>query len=252
MNTHLDEHERRDRVNDNLTLIQHTEGLTFGTDALLLAAYVNRGIKSRALELGGGTGIISLLLATRHKVATIECVEIQHTFAEIAKRNVLENGLSDMVTVSESDIRSFANYGVGDFDIVLSNPPYMRADCPACETEEKQIARHEVHGGIDNFAEAAAKKLRWGGRFFVVWRPDRLSELFSALVRHGMEPKRMTCVHANPSLSPSIVLVEAKRGGKPGMKITPPLFIGGDLSERQDSPDMCYILEKGCFPKKYE
>jgi tRNA1(Val) A37 N6-methylase TrmN6 len=248
----LKQNERRDRVNDNLTLIQRVDGLTFGTDALLLAAYINRGNKARALELGAGTGIISLLLATRQKVASVECVEIQPSFAEIARKNVLENSLSHMVTVSEADIRNLSAYGQGDFDIVFANPPYMRADGPACDTEEKQIARHEVFGGIEDFVIAAAKKLKWGGRFFVVWRPDRLSELFSSLSKHGIEPKRMTFVHASTSLSPSIVLVEAKRGGKPGMKVTAPLFIGGDLEERSDSPDMCYILEKGCFPKKYE
>ena len=252
MNTNLQQHERRDRVNDNLTLIQHSEGLTFGTDALLLAAYINRGAKARALELGGGTGIISLLLATRHKVASVECVEIQPTFAEIIQRNVAENHLAEMVTVSQADIRDYDAYGNGDFDIVFSNPPYMKNDCPPCEAEEKQIARHEVFGGIEDFAKAAARKLKWGGRFFVVWRPDRLSELLCAMTKHGIEPKRMTFVQANPALAPSIVLVEGKRGGKPGMKVTAPLMIGGDLDERQDSPDMCYILEKGCFPKKYE
>ncbi len=248
----LRQNERRDRVNDNLTLIQRTDGLTFGTDALLLAAYINRGSKARALELGAGTGIISLLLATRHKVASVECVEIQTSFAEIAKQNVEENNLSHMVCVTQADIRNLGDYGQGDFDIVFSNPPYMRADGPACDTEENQIAPHEVFGGIEDFVISASKKLRWGGRFFVVWRPDRLSELFSALHRHGIEPKRMTFVHANTALPPSIVLVEGKRGGKPGMKVTAPLLIGGDLEERSDSPDMCYILEKGCFPKKYE
>ena len=248
----LKENQRRDRVNDHLTLIQHCDGLTFGTDALLLAAYINRGSKARALELGAGTGIISLLLATRGKVASVECVEIQPTFVDIAKQNVEENQLAHMVSVTHADIRNLGDYGQGDFDIVFSNPPYMRADCPSCDSEEKQIARHEVCGGIEDFVKSAAKKLRWGGRFFVVWRPDRLSELCSTMHSHGIEPKRMTFVHANITLPPSIVLVEGKRGGKPGMKVTQPLLIGGDLEERSDSPDMCYILEKGCFPKKYE
>ncbi len=248
----LSPNERLDRVNDKLVLIQNTQGLTFGTDALLLAAYVRRAEKSRALELGGGTGIISLLLATRGKVREVECVEIQPAYAALAKRNAEENGLATVMSVTEADIRNPAAYGQGQFDVVFSNPPYMRTDCPACASEEKQIARHEVCGGIADFARAASVKLRWGGRFFCVWRPDRLTELFAALTQNGMEPKRMTFVHATVALPPSIVLVEACRGGKPGLRVTPPLLIGSDLAERAESPDMCHIMEKGSFPKKYD
>lgn len=248
----LEKHLREDRVNDNLTLMQYTDGLTFGTDALLLAAYINRGAKSRALELGGGTGIVSLLLATRKKVRHVECVEIQPAFAALAQRNVTLNALDGSVKVTEADIRRLGDYGEGEFDIVLTNPPYMKNEGAACQSEEKQIARHEVCGTVDDFVLAAAKKLKWGGRFFCVWRPDRMEELFAALSKNGIAPKRMTFVHATPDLPPSILLLEGKRGGKPGLRVTPPLLIGGDLSARADSPHMCYILEKGAFPAIYE
>ena len=89
--------ERRDVGNDDLTLIQRTAGLNFGTDALLLAAYVQKCEGFRAIEFGGGSGIVSLLLATRKKVGTIECVEIQPAYAELCRRNAEENGLSEVV-----------------------------------------------------------------------------------------------------------------------------------------------------------
>jgi len=244
--------ERTDRVNENLILTQRTAGLNFGTDALLLAAYVRRGEGARALELGGGSGIISLLLATRRKVREIECVEIQPEYAALAERNVRENGLEERVTVVCADLRDTAAYGAGDFDIVVTNPPYMRADTPACRENEKQIARHEVNGGIRDFVGAARVKLRWGGRFFCVWRPDRLTDLMVALREGGLEPKRMTCVQANAASAPSVVLVESVRGGKSGLTVTPPLIIGGTLTERADSPDMTVILNEGRFPERYE
>ena len=248
----MEPRERTDRVNERLVLTQRMAGLTFGTDALLLAAYVRRGEQSRALELGGGSAIVSLLLAAREKVRSIECVEIQSAYAELALKNVRENGLEDRITVICADIRNPADYGKEPFDLVLANPPYMTCDVPPCEEEEKQIARHEVCGGIREFARAAGTKLRWGGSFFCVYRPDRLADLTEAVRDAGMEIKRMTFVHATPALSPSTVLIEAKRGGKPGMKVTKPLFIGGSLTERADSPDMVYILEKGRFPKAYD
>ncbi len=244
--------ERTDIVNENLTLTQYTDGLTFGTDALLLAAYVRAEGTSRAVELGGGTGIISLLLATRKKLGHITCVEVQNDYAELIARNIHANGCDARVSSVCADIRDHTAYAPGECDVVFSNPPYMRTNGAECKSDAKQIARHEVMGGIADFTAAAAKKLRWGGRFYCVWRPDRLSELLCAMSASGLEPKRMTFVQANPSSAPSMVLIEAKRGGQPGMWVTQPLIIGGDLAERADSPDMCYILEKGCFPTHYE
>ena len=158
---------RRDVVNDDLTLIQRTAGLTFGTDALLLAAYVQRCEGLRAIEFGAGSGIVSLLLATRRKVGTIECVEIQPAYAELCERNARENGLSEIVSVRFADVRE-AGSSWGVYDAVITNPPYMKTDIPACDSTEKQIARHEVHGGIDDFAAAAKRLLRHGGRCFCV------------------------------------------------------------------------------------
>ncbi len=244
---------RLDEVNDQLRLMQFTDGLTFGTDALLLAAYIKKDTNARAIEFGGGSGIISLLVASREKVASVECVEIQPDYADLIAYNIRENGLEDRINVTCADIRNYAEYGVGrDADIVFTNPPYMRDDGVACRGSAKQIARHEVMGGIDDFARAAGKKLRWGGRFYCVWRPDRLNELLSALTSHGIEPKRMTLVHASPVSDPSMLLLEAVRGGMPGMWVTRPLIIGGNTAERAESADMCYILEKGSFPSHYD
>ena len=76
--------ERIDVVNDSIRLIQRSDGLTFGTDALLLAAYVRGSATSRAIEFGAGSGIVSLLCATRKKAAHILAVEVQSEFAELA------------------------------------------------------------------------------------------------------------------------------------------------------------------------
>ncbi len=243
---------RTDKVNDNLRLTQYTDGLTFGTDALLLAAYIKKEPKAHAIEFGGGTGIISLLLSTRKKLHRITCVEIQKDYADLIAHNIAQNGQETCVTAVCADIRDDKSYGEGEYDVIFSNPPYMKADGAACREDAKQIARHEVMGRIDDFAACAAKKLRWGGKFYCVWRPDRLSELLTALSRAGLEPKRMTFVQATVTSDPSMLLLEARRGGMPGMWVTRPLIIGGDLAARADSEDMCYILEKGNFPAHYE
>ncbi len=227
--------ERLDTVNENLRLIQKTDGLTYGTDAFLLSAYPPAQPRGRALELGTGTGVVSLLCAARGQFAHIDAIEVQAEFAELAMRNVALNGLDDRVTVRHADLRELraADLG-GEVDVVLANPPYMRADTGRLNrTDAKSIARHEIMGGIDDFCAAAERLLRWGGRFVCVWRPDRLIDLIAALRAHNLEPKRMTAVHADAETPASMVLVDARRGGAPSLDLTPPLILYRDGSHIQ-------------------
>ena len=241
--------ERIDEVNDKLRLIQYGKGLTFGTDALLLAAYVRSGYK-KALELGGGTGIISMLLLTREKICECDCAEIQKSYSDLIERNARLNSLSDRLRAINIDIRELgANE---EYDLVFTNPPYMKADGGKRNlTDEKSIARHEENGDISDFLKAASRSLKFGGSFYAVYRPDRTADLICAMREAKIEPKRMTFVYANPDSEPSMLLVEGKRGGKPGMKMTKPLIIYGDSENRKYGEDMNYIMANGSFDSRF-
>ena len=116
----LNENERLDEVNDKLKLIQKTDGLTFGTDALLLSAYIC-GKYKLGCELGGGSGIISMLLLAREKLAKADCVEVQPEYAELIKRNTALNCLSDRLNAVCKDIRTLPKEA--KYDVVYTNPP---------------------------------------------------------------------------------------------------------------------------------
>jgi tRNA1Val (adenine37-N6)-methyltransferase len=223
----LSEDERLDQVNDHISLISKRDGLTFGTDALLLAAFAKPRPAGVAVELGTGTGIVSLLLAGRRRFGMIHALEIQADFAELASRNASLNGLEDRVRVHHVDLREARPELVGgEADTVLANPPYMRTDTgKRNESERKYIARHEVAGGIEDFCAAAYRLLKHGGSFTVVWRPDRLGDLMTALREHRLEPKVMVFVHADQDAEPSMVLCTARKGGASGMRILPPLLL---------------------------
>lgn len=223
----LFEDERIDSVNERLCLIQKKNGLTYGTDAFLLAAFVRPTPRAFAVELGGGTGIVSLLLAAKGKVDRITALEVQPSFATLIERNAALNSLSDRVHSLCADVREVKAQTLGrEVDLVVSNPPYMRCDTgKRNEHDEKYLARHEVCGGIDDFCGCAARLLKHGGRFVCVWRPDRLTDLFDAMRRASLEPKRMTMVHADSQSEPCMVLVEALKGGASSMRISPPLLL---------------------------
>lgn len=219
--------ERLDKINEGLSLIQKNQGLTFGTDAYLLAAFVRPTPRAVAVDLGSGTGIIPLLLLAQKKVARVHAVEIQPAFADLIRRNADLNGFSETLLPHCADLRTLtsADFG-GEADLVLANPPYMRCDSgKRNQHDEKYIARHEVCGTVSDFCAAAGKLLRFGGRFACVWRPDRLSELMAGLWDAGLEPKRMRFVHADLSSEPCMVLTEAVKGAAPAVRISPPLIL---------------------------
>ncbi len=241
--------ERYDLVNDRLRLIQKTEGLTFGTDALLLAGFIRSKYKS-GCELGAGSGIISMLLLTRDKLARAVAVEVQEEYAVLTQRNAELNMLSDRLTAVCSDIRDYKPEG--DFEMVFTNPPYMKATSgKACQMNSKNAARHEIFGDIGDFCREAKRLLKYGGDFFAVYRPDRLCDLIYEMRRAGIEPKRMTTVYADTRSEPSMVLIEGRSGGKCGLICTPPLIIYKDEGHREYSDDMNYIMEKGSFPESF-
>lgn len=223
----LYENERLDEVNEAITLIQKKDGLTFGTDAYLLAAFIRPSARAKAIELGAGTGIISLLLTARNKVKHTLAVELQPEFAELCTRNAALNGFSERIDTLCADVRLLDSHRVGfEADLVFSNPPYMRTDSGLPnQNTGKNIARHETAGGIADFCLAAARLLKHGGTFALVYRPDRLPELVVGLDRAGLEPKRMTFVSSDVHAAPSMVLVESRKGGGKGLTVTPPLIL---------------------------
>ena len=240
--------ERLDNVNESIKLLQRTDGLTFGTDAYLLAAYMYANAGGLAVELGGGTGIISLLCASRKRFEKITIAEIQNDYAELIKRNIALNGMEDKLDAVCKDIRELKISDIGkEADVVFSNPPYMKAESgKRNECESKYIARHEIFGGIDDFCAAAYRLLKFGGKFYVVYRPDRLIDLIDALRRNRLEPKKMTFVQGDTKSTPSMVLIEAKKGASPSLTLTKALMMYKD-GTREMSEDAEKIYESCSF-----
>ncbi len=249
----LEDDERLNDVNYRVRLIQKTKGLSFGTDALLLAAYMQEKPKAKALEIGGGSGIISLLCLAREKFASIDCVEIQPAYARLIEKNIRLNHMEDRMRAHCADIRDYASDTArrGAVDIVFANPPYMHTGGAANKEDEKNIARHEIHGSIADFCHAAHLLLRYGGKFYCVYRPDRMIDLLCAMRDNKLEPKRMTLVHATKNSNPSMLLVEAISGGKGGLRVTRPLILYRD-DEQNYTEDMETVMNGGVLPQAKE
>lgn len=215
----------------------HSPGtFPLSTDSVLLADFTNTARAREILDLGCGAGVLTVLLAEKAPNARLCGIEILPGSAAACRENLAANG-HDPSGILTGDLREFRSlYEAGSFDLVVSNPPYFAAGSGySAPDDARAAARDERNCSMDELCQAAAYLVRWGGLFTLVHRPERLSELFCALSRHGLEPKRLRMVQYQSDSAPNLVLVEARRGGNAGLSVLPPLILAnGDGADTQE------------------
>ena len=224
----LYEGERIDDLQRNqYRIIQNEAKFCFGMDAVLLSGYAKVKKGEIVLDLGTGTGIIPLLLSAKTEASHFTALEIQEESADMARRSVILNGLSEKITVVTGDIKEATQiFGKAVFDVVTSNPPYMNNQHGLKNPDmPKAIARHEVLCSLEDVVREASAVLKPNGRFYMVHRPFRLAEIFEKLKKYKLEPKSMQLVYPYVDKEPNMVLIECLKGGKPMIKIAPPLIV---------------------------
>lgn len=218
----LGDDERLDDLEyEGRRIIQNRCEARFSLDAVLLARFARLGRGARVLELGTGTGVVSILVA--RDGISIDAVEFDPVMAELASRNVRLNGLEGCVRVREGDYRAMAAlYARESFDCVLSNPPWYPLGRGKIGRAAK--ARHEITATLAETVAAARWALRFGGRFALVHVPERLDEIFFALEEKDMAARRLQFFQPRTDAAPRFVLVEAVVGASKGaLKVLPPL-----------------------------
>jgi tRNA1Val (adenine37-N6)-methyltransferase len=227
-NVKVNPNERVDDLHRNgYMLIQDPERFCFGIDAVLLAGFAKMKPTEVALDMCTGTGVIPILMKGKTEGEQFVGVEIQPESAEMARRSVMLNYLENNIYIQEGDIKELDKmYRLGSFDVVTCNPPYMpNGGGLQNDYTPKAIARHELLCTLEDVLMMADKMLRVGGRMYMVHRPTRLAEIFATSVKYNLEPKRMRLVHPTVDREPSLVLIEFVKGGKPMIKVEPPLII---------------------------
>lgn len=204
------------------------------TDTMVLADFVRLRPESRVVDLGSGSGALGLLLCGACPTCTVTGVELHEVSHLAARRNIEENDLHSRLRSIHGDLRQIRQLlPAGSFDCVVSNPPYFSS---GEVSKLNPNARQELTATLDDIFSAAAWLLRTGGDFFLVHKPDRLSDLLVLARAHHLEAKVLQLVCHRPGDAPALVLLQCRRGGKPGLRIPAPIF----LREDDGSPSVHY------------
>lgn len=223
--------ERIDQLySQDVQIIQSPEVFAFSLDAVLLADFAKLPPRqsSQTVDLCAGNGAVGLFMShkTRGQIAE---VEIQPRLADMARRSVQLNQLTEQLTVYEGDLAQVNQWIPKDsVDVVTCNPPYF-ADLPASQKNPNQylaIARHEITTDLATVVATTSGLLKMNGKAYFVHRPDRLLQLLDLMAAHRLAPKRIRLVHPKPQKEANMVLVEAIKDGKPGgLRFLAPLTV---------------------------
>lgn len=222
------DYERIDDLHRNgYLIIQDPKRFCFGIDAVLLSGFAVVKKNEEVLDLGTGTGIIPILLEAKTKGRHFTGLEIQKESVDMAKRSVLLNGLSEKIHICEGNIKDVLSiFKPSSFDVITTNPPYMNnTGGLKNDFDAKAIARHELLCDLDDIIKGSQKLLKTNGRFYMIHRPHRLSDIIFKLRENNLEPKKMRFVHSYIGKEPTMVLIEAVRNARSMVKVLPPLVI---------------------------
>ncbi|PKM87135.1 MAG: SAM-dependent methyltransferase [Firmicutes bacterium HGW-Firmicutes-12] len=216
-----------DLLINELKIIQKNKGFRFTLDSILLAQFATIKEGDRVVDLGTGTGIIPLILSARNRKQHIYGVEIQEEMVEMACRSVCLNGLENKITIIQADIRELNQYlEGGSYKLVTANPPYWTLnEGKTSDLQSRAFSRHEVKCDLEDIVASASKLLNNQGRFALIHRSERLSDIFILMRQYKLEPRRVRFIHPFIDKEAQQVLVEARKNAPPDLKVLPPLIV---------------------------
>lgn len=238
-----------ERIDDlefrGLKLIQNAEGFKFGVDAVLLSDFAKRLKKgSVVVDIGSGTGIISVLLCEKTNLKKIYGIEVQEEVAKICEKNIKLNHLENKFEVFNMNVKNIeTKFSKGEIDVVVTNPPYKKEKSGLTSIDKVNlISRHEVECTLEDIIDKSSYLLKDLGQFYMVHRAERLVDIMCLLRKYRLEPKVLRFVHSKPGEKPNLVLVKAVKYAREYLKIEDPLYIYGDDGEYTD--EIYTIYEK--------
>lgn len=202
-------------------IIQNVKLYRFTSDSILLSRFARAKFKDNVADFCSGSGVVGFhFLCLNPQIQSLTLFEMQPSLADMSRRTAGLNGFKcDIINCKLQDIGKEYD---DKFSLILCNPPYEKSGFENA-SYEKAVCRKEITLTLPEIADAAFKKLKFGGRLAILNRADRTAELLYILKARGLEPKRMQYVCGTAGAKPYLIMVEAVKGGKPDIEVLPPI-----------------------------
>ncbi|MFW5782873.1 MAG: tRNA1(Val) (adenine(37)-N6)-methyltransferase [Candidatus Muiribacteriaceae bacterium] len=216
----------REVFNGREYLFTQSDEYRFNMDSLLLGYFPELKKKEKIIDLGCGSGILCILMHARAEDSEITGIEIQRELADLAQKNVEDNGIRSIRIRNVDYCDRELLQESGRFSLVISNPPYLRKGSgisPASRISQR--SRFEIDMDLKRLLKSVNTVISQNGRFCIIYRAERLPELVGELDKARLRVKSMRFVHTLKSEQARHVLVEAVKNPKSECKVSAPLII---------------------------
>lgn len=190
-------------------------GFPLSTDSMVLAHFIKLPRSAKILDLGSGCGTLGVLLCARDPACTVTGFELTEQSHRAAQENIRANGLQSRMESICADLRQIPEVlPQGSFSLCVSNPPYFSGGPVSHRTP---LARREDGCTLAELLKSAAWALKYGGDLYLVHRPERLGEIIAQAAPFRLEAKRLGLLRHAEGQRPSLILLQLRKGGKPGL-----------------------------------
>ena len=190
-------------------------GFPLSTDSMVLAHFIKLPRSAKILDLGSGCGTLGVLLCARDPACTVTGFELTEHAHRAAQENIRANGLQSRMESICADLRQIPELlPQGSFSLCVSNPPYFSGGPVSHRTP---LARREDGCTLAELLKSAAWALKYGGDLYLVHRPERLGEIIALAAPFRLEAKRLGLLRHKEGQRPSLILLQLRKGGKPGL-----------------------------------
>lgn len=220
----MNQNELNDLYDYGYKIYQNQNYFKFSLDSILLADFIKINYKDhRLLDLCTGNAPLPIILSS--KIKEIYAFELQKEIYELAKTSLDLNNIQNVKLIND-DIKNYSTYLQEKIDIVTCNPPYFKYTEESLINQNmiKSIARHEIKITLEEIIKISSNILKDKGKFYIVYRTERLIELVHLLKKYNFGIKEIQCCYNNPSSDCSIILISATKNGKDNIKILKPLY----------------------------
>ncbi|MCF6356301.1 MAG: methyltransferase [Draconibacterium sp.] len=187
-------------------IIQEKSAMKVGTDGVLLGAWANVDGTKTALDVGAGTGLISLMIAQRCH-AKVLGIEIEKNAAYEATENVQKSPWKNRVAVKNISFQEFVVSSKEKFDLIISNPPFF-TNSYKNEIKNLAIARHNDLLPFSELIKGAAQLLAENGKLAVILPVIPANEFIELAQNYGLYLGKLTKVKPNSKKEANRYLLE--------------------------------------------